>query len=492
MSVERLCSGLLLGAWAWTCAASTGLDLDNPLNVQVPTLKEGAAPQGMIQAPLGDCRPDQPMPAEQALDLAQALDWSLCHQPQIRLAWQAIQQQLAQLGQAKAARWPTVQYSITRQASDVRYPEDSAAKSSTRGNSQFAGLSWRLFDGGARQSGVEAATQQLASAVWSHEAQIQKTLLQVIQAFFDAQSAQAMAMARQDMLDHAQLTLSSTRRKHDRGAASVTETLQAELALQKAQLALQRAQADQQKAMIGLAAAMGHPLSSPLQIQPHEDRGHDASAELPPLQAWLRDLADQHPGVLAAQARVQSAEGKLRVAKAELSPTVEAFANAYRNALPNQPLQPTRSKTYAYGVTLSIPLFDGFSSIYKIREAQALLDQERLHLEDMRLQTEQEVARAHAEALSARANLRASWAMLEAARLGLGSIRQRFDRQASDLSELVAAQSVYAEALQERLRCVAEWASARWRLQASVGSLAWADVAAVPAQAPAGPSPQPD
>jgi outer membrane protein len=82
-----------------------------------------------------------------------------------------------------------------------------------------------------------------------------------------------------------------------------------------------------------------------------------------------------------------------------------------------------------------------------------------------------EVVKAHADAVAALANLDASQKLLIVAQEALGSVQRKFAKGASDILEILSTQTALSDAQQERIRCLAEWRSARLRLLASAGSL---------------------
>lgn len=52
-------------------------------------------------------------------------------------------------------------------------------------------------------------------------------------------------------------------------------------------------------------------------------------------------------------------------------------------------------------------------------------------------------------------------------------MHRKFDRGAADILEILSTQSALADAWLERIRCQADWRSARLRLVASAGGLGW-------------------
>lgn len=121
----------------------------------------------------------------------------------------------------------------------TRGSQDAATH--TTGNTVYAALTWRLLDFGGREANLNAARSLLNAASATHDAMLQKTLTAVIQAYFDAQTAQA---AKQEAVSIATGSLQTARRREARGAGSNGDTLQAETTLARATLDMSRAKGD--------------------------------------------------------------------------------------------------------------------------------------------------------------------------------------------------------------------------------------------------------
>ena len=112
------------------------------------------------------------------------------------------------------------------------------------------------------------------------------------------------------------------------------------------------------------------------------------------------------------------------------------------------------------------------------RTIEAVMDEVRGKIEAAtpRLRVEfvqilSDVIKTHADAVSALGNLEASDTLLKSARAALVSSERRYARGAADILELLSTQSALSDALQERVRCISEWRSARLRLMATAGVL---------------------
>jgi outer membrane protein len=440
----------------------------DPLSTLPPIFATGAALPGDM-APHA-CASD--LVADTALTLAGAVDLALCRNPQIAGAWAGIRVQAAGLGQARAAYLPTLSASAGRQHSRTSLTgatQDAATLNSTLVS---ATLGWRLFDFGGRNAAARSAQALLEGALANHDASLQKVLAGVIQSYFDAQTAQAAAQSRRRQETMAVAMLETVSRREQRGAAARTDTLQAATALARSSLERSRADGAFRKALAALVAVMGMPGATRLTLA--DDLADPDDAVRGELDSWLTDAQAHHPALLAARAQLASAQETIVTTRSEGLPTLDFNTALYRNGRPNQGATQNTQETVA-GITLTIPLFDGFSRTYKVRGAEAQFAQKEADLRDLEQQIAMEVAKAHADANAALANLAASKSLLAAAEEARDSVQRKYDRDAADIRDLLGTQSSYDDAQQERLRCLADWRAARLRLLAVAGRMGkWA------------------
>ena len=444
--------------------------LKDPLSANPARLRKGATlPDGSFIA----CPASEDL--SQPLELDSAVDIALCNNPQIRSAWAAIKIQAGVLGEARAAYLPTMNVSINRLGNwtSTSFPP-GAGESFMKGNQLYGSLTWRLLDFGERRANTKAASQLLAAALAAHDASLQKTMAGVIQAYFDAMTAQSQYISRKKMAEIAERVLAATKRREERGAAPLSDTLQASTALAKARLNESRAQGEFNKSLGLLVQAMGLAPGTVLRLpQTLELYRVDDVREL---NSWLRKAEEQHPAIRQARAKLAADKAKITVARAEGLPSLDATAYISRNGYPNQGLSSDKQSVKSAGVTLNLPIFEGFGRTYKILGAKAQVEQSDAQLQDTTNQVLTEVVKAHADALTSLGTLRATDRLMEAATLGLRSSLRRYERHAADILEVLNSQSSLADAEQERIRAVAEWRSARLRLLANSGLLGLADL----------------
>lgn len=469
LRVRTLLLALTVAPAGWAGAQSFDEWQRDPLNAMPSRLTDGSmAPASCLQH----------KDLAQPIVLEDAVDLSLCHNPQVQAAWAAIKQQAAALGVARAAYLPTMQASLGRLRTRTAYPGGDLPVISETGTTVSAGVSWRLFDFGGRSANEALARQSLAAALATHDATLQNVLNDVVQAYFNALTAQAALSAANQGSAVAQATLDSARRRENNGAAAHSDVLQAQTVLAKDALAASRSEGDLNKALADLRYAMGLPDMLPLRLAAPTDPGaRDEAADVQALQWWMATARARHPAIVAARAQYEATLGQVAVARSEGLPTVDLSADHYRNGYPGQGLAPSRTQINTVSISVTIPLFEGFMRGYKIRGAQAQAEQSEAQLKQTEQQVLRDVVKAHADTLAALHNLTVSRALVSAADESLAASQRRYDKGAGDIVELLSAQEAVAEAAQERVRCLSDWRSSRLHLLASIGNLGIDEIA---------------
>jgi outer membrane protein len=439
--------------------------LDDPLWTQPDRLHNGAAlpDESLLPCPVQ-------INFQRPLALGDAVDVALCNNPQVSAAWAQIKVQAGVVGESKAAYLPTINGSYSRLKNSTTYPATSNIPNSfTIGNQAYGSFNWRLFDFGGRAANRESANQLLASAMAGHDAALQKVMVSTIQAYFDAMSGKALYESRRQMADLAENTYNATKRREMKGAAALSDSLQASTALAKARLNESRAGGDYQKALGILKQVMGIPASTQINL-PAQSEGYQQT-DIKDLNSWLVEAEEKHPAIKQARAKWASDKAKITATRSEGLPTLDGTAYISRNGYPNQGLSNINQTVIASGVTINFPIFEGFGRTYKIRGAEAQAELSEAQLQDTTNQILTDIIKAHADAITSLGTLKASERLLTSAREAVQSSQRRYDKNAADILELLNTESALADAQQERIRAVAEYRSARLRLLANTGIL---------------------
>jgi outer membrane protein len=437
----------------------------DPLKTMPGVVEKGAVLPGDAAPFSCEAPPDLARP----LSLSEAVDLALCNNRQIKSTWADIKIRAGSLGEARASYYPTVTATPAWTSDWIAYMSSNSPSNNTNGFTFQASATWRVFDFGGRAANTRAADSLLSAALASHDATLQRALTDVIQAYFNAMTTAATLKAKTDNEEIARNIMNSAKAREAKGAISQSDTLRATTALAKAALDKNRAYGDYQKMLAVLGNILG--LSGNTTIVLPQELSEQGDAENKELGIWLEEARQKHPAIIAARKRLEATQHQETIARSAGRPTLNLVGNYYLNNRLGESVTSVSSMDTTLMVSLSIPIFDGFASTYKLRGVQAQIERTTAELADVEQQVAMGIIKAHADTTSALRNLESSAVLLDAAKSSLAVSQRKYDKGAADISEVLSTQAALSDAWQERVRCLAEWHSGRLQLLASVGQM---------------------
>ncbi len=397
------------------------------------------------------------------LTLADVIERTLCRNPQTRTAWSAARVQAAQVGVARSAYLPTV----NALASASRNRADTGAGASNY-RQESAGLSaaYLLYDFGARDASYESALQTLAAANYSQDAALQKVFLAAVQAYYQLFAARAAVDAAADAERTALEGFKAASARYLAGTGTPADKLQAQTAYSQATLNRIQAQGSAKSAEGALANTMGLDANRPLTyvaptLQPPGER---FAGELERLIAGARE---RRPDLAAAEAQLRAAQANARAVKAQGMPSVSLSTNF--NYLDSSLADASRSS--AIGVTISIPLFTGFNSTYRVRVAEAQAESQAIQRDAVGLQIALDVWQAYYNLSTGTQSVKSSAALLESAAASEAVALGRYRAGAGSIIDLLTAQSALASARLQNIQALYSWYVFKATLAQAIGQL---------------------
>ncbi|MEW6613112.1 MAG: TolC family protein [Pseudomonadota bacterium] len=467
-----LCACLLAGASGPVAGASP---FDDPFGAAHQTTPNPAQAWG--GAPGGPCPVS--LPAERPWHLAEVVDLALCHNPQTREAWANARVRAAQLGEAQAGYLP----SATLSATLARTQTSSSGGFQIPPQTQFRpllSLNYLLFDFGSRDATVEAARQSLIAANWTQNATLQNVLFSTVQAYYQLFATQAAVDAARESERASLESLNAATFRHQVGAATLADKLQAQTAYSQARLNRQKAEGDARVAQGVLANLLGLDADRPLRVVPPVWQAPGAGPD-DNVRRLIEAAKRARPDLAAAEAQVRAAEANIQAARSSGKPSISLFANYGYNY--SSVLNDTRN--WSTGLTLNFPLFTGFATTYRVRTARAQLDAQAAGRDRLADQVALDVWRAYQNLNTSRDTWASTEDLLASAiqseQLALG----RYKAGAGNILELLNAQASLANARLQRVQAQYNWQIARAALSQAVGQLD--RDSAVPPQAAATP-----
>lgn len=413
------------------------------------------------------------------LSLRRTLEIALCRNPQARQAWTQVQQQAAARGIARAPWLPTVSANLSANWSriDNAYENSLQERKVTAVDNKGKNLTLNLLllDFGTRAANISQADHALAAALSSHENALQNAFGAAAQAYFEAIAARAALEAARETEKNSKEILSAAESRERVGTVTHMDVLQARSLHAQAVLARVKAEGTARAALGIVAAQLGIDARFNPQLELDENFSQSAIASarskhvLEQLEPQIAAALDHHPAVRAARAQVAAAESHRDAVVGEGLPTVSFTFNRYINGRPGTTLSPVRSFESYAGVTLAVPLFEGFGRSYKIHQAEGQVAQRREELAQVVTQTDVDIWRNYQNFLAENAGLEAAVNLLDTAREGFDAAETRYRVGISDIVEVLNNGKILAAARQEYVRAWSAWHGNRLKLLTSLG-----------------------
>ncbi|MFM0649862.1 TolC family protein [Paraburkholderia bryophila] len=421
-----------------------------------------------------------------SLALLEAVERTLCNNPKTREAWADVKAQAAAVGVARAAFLPTLSGTLQgvrdNSATNVTGEPQLSSSTSSTIRSESATLNWVLFDFGGRAAALRNASEMLSAARATQNATLQTEFGNVAKDYYAAQAAQGALIAAGDIERMTRDSLTAAQARVDKGVAPVTDALQAQTQHDEAVFNLTKAQGDAQTAIGTLASEMGLDPSVPIVVPEVTAGAQPDKVFSESVGELIDDVKRSHPSVLAAQAQFEAARAKVAQTRDEGLPNVSIVAKYSRNNQPASlglgiPSFPATGHDAYIGVQVTIPLFEGFSRHYQIRQAEA----EAEHQLDVASETRQQVAldvwTTYQALRTATENAAHSAIILDIARLSFDAAEERYRAGVGNILELLNTQTSLAMARQRRVQALTDWHNAKVQLAAKLGRLGVEDIA---------------
>jgi TolC family type I secretion outer membrane protein len=406
------------------------------------------------------------------LTLAQLTDLALLNNPATREAWAAAHAQAAAVGIANAGYFPTLDATIplTRGKSTINSSSGVTSGSAQTRLSPSISLGYVLFDFGARSSTKEAASYNLLAANLAQNRALQDVVLRVEQAYYQLLGARQTIVAGEETLKNVQLSYEVANARRHAGLATIGDVYQAETLLAQSRLQLRRAQGDASKFKGALCNAVGLPVNSKLELAPLEEK-LPTDAVHATVDDYLAQAKVTRPDLGAAEAQSRSAHASADAAAAQGDPTLnlaltggKTFNNFQTNQFSNG------SSNGTVGITLNIPLFNGFKTTNTVRQAQARADQLDATRDRMALQVELDVWQAYYDLDTSEAAIDSAHALQRSASQAREVAQARYQAGVGNLPDLLLAQANEANARMQVIQAEMGWYSSLSQLNHAIGN----------------------
>jgi outer membrane protein len=371
---------------------------------------------------------------------------ALANHPSLKAAHERIAAQQAVVGQQMAAYYPTI--SLVNQYRTSQSSTNGGAPNASESYSSQAIFSFILFNFGKRESNVQAARDTLSAVGYNFKTAVDNVVLGVKQAYYTLLGAQAIVKLRQETVKSRELFVRQARGFYEVGTRARIDVVRAESNLYNAQSDLIAAENAVKVGWATLKNAMG---VTELAERPLLEGA--IITKVPYTLDKARDIAfTTRPELKSFDALRQAQDQNIATARRSHLPDLIFDANYGRRHVSDEvkngktlntfPLQPT----WSVGVTLSIPIFDGFRTTNRVEETlhnyYVLTAQEEQERQQVALEVEQSYFRLVDLAESIKADEEAA----KAAKENLDLANGRYQVGVGSIIEVTDAQTLYTDA----------------------------------------------
>ncbi|MEO0092914.1 MAG: TolC family protein [candidate division WOR-3 bacterium] len=324
----------------------------------------------------------------------------------------AIAKARADLTEANASYYPTVGLS-----SGYRYSSDFT-NSKTGSFSTGISAQYPVYKGGAIRASTKIAAIRVKIAEENFRQTEQEVILAVKQAFFKIWQIQEQISLIKNILNRRQENLTLLKLNYNVGRENEPNVKQAEAALKETEYQYQKLMQELSLAKLKLGQLINQP-GEEIVIQ-YDDK----KVEFPALDSLIQEALWHRPEIISQKANSEIFKAQVNLAKSNYFPVISISSSYGLQA--DKFFEP--KSNWSAGVSLTLPLIDGFATKAKVNAANIALKQQELNLQDLTNTVGQEVRQAYADWQLAMKNLEVTNKILEAARVAYQLTKLQYEQ----------------------------------------------------------------
>ena len=316
-------------------------------------------------------------------------------------------------------------------------------------------MSLPLFQGLSAIRQTKYAQANLRALVEELEATKDDITLNVISAYLQVLYAGEMCNVAEEQLRLGLVEQSRREELLANGKIPELDLIEAQSQVAQNRLSLVSAQNDRTLALVDLAQLLELPDIDGFDIAPVEDDGLTLYA---PDEVYDRALESNH-SVLAARRRIEAADRNISLARSSYLPNLSFNAGIGSNYYTVSGIssesfarQMNHNFNKSLGFSLSIPLFDAFSTRNNVRRAKIQHLNARLQYETTERNLYKTIQQAYYQAKGATEKLRSAEISADATRQAFEAMQQKYDFGRANSTEYEQARSNYVRATSEAVQ----------------------------------------
>ncbi len=310
-----------------------------------------------------DCATMRHVP-RQEITLMDVVNIALCRNPRTAAAYSALQSQRYIKNAAHSYYLPSVSGHVGADRSHTEHDDwDYTASLSA---------SYLIFDFGKRESDFAQSLATFRAAGFDYDETIQNFVYSVVGAYYELLNSDAAVIAARSALTVAQTAKETADKKYKSGAVARADVYKADTTLASSELALERAKNNREIAKGTLLNILSFSADENINIKDMPvSFGGDAESEN--IDELISIARKKRPDLLKAKSQTNAAWHRRNSAFLKNLPSISVTGGVSVNdKTVGGMFDNITMKTHGtFGVSLSMPIFAGFSNFYNARSANA-------------------------------------------------------------------------------------------------------------------------
>jgi TolC family type I secretion outer membrane protein len=328
-------------------------------------------------------------------------------------------------------------------------------------NSVALNLSQNIYEGGGTVARIASAVKQVGEARATLQAVEQDIFLDAVTAYTDVVAAQRVVELAINNRQRLERQRQATVDRFEVGEVTRTDVAQAEARLAGSVADLVRAEGELAQAIARFEAVVGFRPDDLVTRFP--DRRQPASL------VGAQARAEKNPALIAAEFALDVALADVRVAQADLLPTVDVEGSV---GYVDEPTETIGSQTDArISAILTIPLYQTGAEYSRVRQQKQVVDQRRRELDDARREVNQNVTEAWEGLQTAIAAARSFAEQVRANEIALEGVRTEAQVGARTVLDVLDAEQELFQAEVDLVDARATEVVALYALRVAMGEL---------------------
>ncbi|OFX68931.1 MAG: hypothetical protein A2W86_09980 [Bacteroidetes bacterium GWD2_45_23] len=325
--------------------------------------------------------------------------------------------------------------------------------------------SYNLFNGFRTKAGYHAARDHHEAAFLQHESVQQDLVLNITFAYYKTLQAERILKSAEEAVKNSQLHLDFAHARNMAGMATRSDILKSEVELSNAELEKIKAANALLAAKGNLNKLMGLPANHPTEII--DDLSELNETPVQSYDSLFAEAMESRVEVKRFYSLLNAQQNNIQLARGEYYPSLDVNANYNFSG---EKISGMRENWWL-GMTLTIPVFNGFSTEARVKGEKTALKGIEKDLEALKDQIGTEVWNAFLAVKEFSERMTATSKGLESARENLSLSEGEYKEGTGSIIQLTDAQTTFVAAEQNHIQAVADYKVSLAELRRKTGNL---------------------